>query len=143
MVHAALKWFQSFVPINGPNPLDGACAKNVIESAKRAKGNPIVKKEPVSTDLIKKIIDKFVPEGASLKDLRIAALCTLGFAGFFRFSEHSNILCKHTVFLEDPIKIFVPHSKAYRDIFLQRQFTETFCVHCKNSFQIWSSFYSA
>ena len=36
MVHAALKWFHSFVPINGPNPLDGACAKNVIESAKRA-----------------------------------------------------------------------------------------------------------
>ena len=61
MVHAALKWFHSFVPINGPNPLDDACAKNVIESAKRAKGNPIVK-EPISTDLIKKIIDKFAAE---------------------------------------------------------------------------------
>ena len=97
-------WFHSFVPINGPNPLDGAGAKNVIESAKRAKGNPIVKKEPVSTDLIKKIIDKFAAEGASLKDLRIAALCTLGFAGFLRFSELSNILCKHIVFLEDHIK---------------------------------------
>ena len=84
MVHAALKWFHSFVPINGPNALDDVCAKNVIESAKRAKGNLIVKKEPISTDLIKKIIDKFAAEGASLKDLRIAALCTLGFAGFFR-----------------------------------------------------------
>ena len=82
MVHAALKWFQSFVPKNGPNPLDGACAKGVIESAKRAMGNLIVKKEPISMDLIKKIIDKFAAEGASLKDLRIAALCTLGFAGF-------------------------------------------------------------
>ena len=65
MVHADLKWFHSFVPINGPDPLDDACAKNVIESAKRAKGNPIVKKEPTSTDLIKKIIDKFAAEGAS------------------------------------------------------------------------------
>lgn len=117
MVHAALKWFHSFVPINGPNPLDDACAKNVIESAKRRKGNPILKKEPISTELIKKIIDKFASEGASLKDLRIAALCTLGFAGFFRFSELSNILCKHIVFLEDHIKIFVPHSKTdvYRE----------------------------
>ena len=108
-------WFHSFVPINSPNPLDGACAKNVIEPA-RAKGNPIVKKEPISTDLIKKIIDKFAAEGASLKDLRIAALCT--FAGFFRFSELSNILCKHIVFLEDHIKIFVPHSKTdvYRGV---------------------------
>ena len=91
MVHAALKWFHSFVPINGPNPLDDNCAKNVIKCAKRAKGNPIVKKEPISTDLIKRIIDKFAAVGASLKDLRIAALCTLGFAGFFRFSELSNI----------------------------------------------------
>ena len=80
MAHATLKWFHLFVPINSPNPLDDTCAKNVKESAKRAKGNPVVKKEPISTDLIKKIIDKFLAEGASLKDLRIAALCTLGFA---------------------------------------------------------------
>ena len=108
MVHAALKWFHSFVPINGPNPLDDECAKNVIESAKRREGNPILKKDPISTELIKKIINKFASEGASLKDLRIAALCTLGFAGFFRFNELSNILCKHVVFLEDHIKICSP-----------------------------------
>ena len=49
--------------------------------------------------------------------MRIAALCTLGFARFFRFSELSNILCKHIVFLEDHIQIFVPHSKTdvYRE----------------------------
>ena len=131
-------WFHSFVPINGPNPLDGARAKNVIESAKRAKGNPIVKKEPISTDVIKKIIDNFAAERASLKDLRIAALCTLCFAGFFRFSELSNISCKHIVFLEDHIKIFVPHSKT--DVYRRRG---KFCVHCKSPFQIWSSFYFA
>ena len=44
-------------------------------------------------------------------------MCTLGFAGFFRFSELINILCKHIVFLEDHIKIFVPNSKpdVYRE----------------------------
>ena len=47
-------------------------------------------------------------------------LCTLGFAGFFRFSELSNILCKHIVFLEDHIKIFVPHSKT--DVYRQGNF---------------------
>ena len=52
-----------------------------------------------------------------MKDLRIAALCTVGFAGFFRFSELSNMLCKHVVFLVDHIKIFVPHNKpdVYRE----------------------------
>ena len=132
-------WFHSFVPINSPNPLDVSCAKNVIESAKRAKGNPIVKKEPISTDLIKKIIDKFA--GASLKDLRIAALCTLGFAGFFRFSEVSNILCKHIVFLEDHMNIFVPHSKT--DVYREGNFVYIAKTLSKNPFQIWSSFYFA
>ena len=27
LVHAALKWFHSFVPDDGPNPLDNACCK--------------------------------------------------------------------------------------------------------------------
>ena len=105
------------VPINRPNLLDGACAKNIIESAKRAKDDPIVKKEPIRTDLIKKIIAKFAAGEASLMNLRIAALCTLGFASFFRFSELSSILCKHIVFLEDHIKVFVPRSKTnvYRE----------------------------
>jgi len=101
MVHAALKWFQSFIPIYDPNPLDGACAKSIIQSAKRTKGNPIVKKELTTTEIIKNILDIFAAEGASLKDLRIAALCTLGFAGFFRFRED----------LEDHITMFVPLSK--------------------------------
>ena len=71
-----------------------------------------MKKEPISMELIMKIIGKFASEGASLKDLRFAALCTLGFAGFFRLSELSNILCNHIVFLGDHTKIFVPHSKT-------------------------------
>ena len=87
MVHVALKWFHSFVPINGPNPLDDACAKKVSESVKRTKGNPIVKKEPIFTELIKKILGNFATEKASLKDFRNAALCTLVYAGFFCFSD--------------------------------------------------------
>ena len=94
-----------------------------------------MKKEPISTELIKKMIDKFTAEGASLRDLRIAALCTLGFVGFFRFSELSKMLCKHMVFLEEHIKIFVPYSKTFTE-------KEILC-HCKNPFQILSSFYFA
>ena len=37
LVHAALKWFHSFVPDDGPNPLDNACCKNLIECAKEDK----------------------------------------------------------------------------------------------------------
>ena len=74
MVHAALKWFHSFVPINAPNPLDDACAKNVIESAKRRKGNPIVKKEPISTDLL----SKYCPVSILLRYMHEAKLTPRG-----------------------------------------------------------------
>ena len=45
--------------------------------------------KPVVADVVKSIIDRFGAEGSSSKDLRIAAVTSLGFAGFFRFNEFS------------------------------------------------------
>jgi len=88
LVHAALKWFHSFVPDDGPNPLDNACCKNLIECAKRTRSNPVNKKKPADPAIIRSIIDRHGAEEASLKGLRIAAISSLGFAGFFfRFNE--------------------------------------------------------
>ena len=65
------------------NPLDSEFCKNIIESAKRIKSKPVVKKKPVSSKIIKDILDAYNKEGANLKDVRIAALYSLVFAGFF------------------------------------------------------------
>ena len=43
-----------------------------------------VKKAPISAEIIKSVIDKFAGFSANLKDIRIACICSLGFAGFFR-----------------------------------------------------------
>ena len=117
LVHAALKWFHSFVPDDGPNPLDNACCKNLIECAKRTRSNPVYKKKPVDPTIIRSIIDRHGSEEASVKDLRIAAICSLGFAGFLRFNELSNIQPKHLTFCNGFVKIFVPGSKTdvYRE----------------------------
>ena len=53
LVHAALKWFHSFVPDDSPNPLDNASCKNVIESAMRKRSNQINKKKPVDSAIIR------------------------------------------------------------------------------------------
>ena len=66
----------------GPNPLDNACCKNLIKCAKRTRSNPVCKKKVVDPAIIKSIIDKHRTEEASVKDLRIAAISSLGFAGF-------------------------------------------------------------
>ena len=89
----------------------------MIECVKRTRSLPVSKKKPVDVDVIKSIIDRFGAEGASLKDLRIAAVTFLGFARFFRFNELANIQPNHIFFHEEFVKVFVPRSKTdvYRE----------------------------
>ena len=56
-------------------------------------------------------------EEASLKDLRIAAVSSLGFPGFFRFNELANIQQKRLTFCDGFVKNFVSRSKTdvYRE----------------------------
>ena len=63
------------------------------------------------------ILDIHTKKDANLKNLRIAALCSLAFAGFFRYDELCNIVPKHIEFHSDYIRIFVPRSKTdvYRE----------------------------
>ena len=115
--HAALKWFHSFVPSLDRNPLDSEFCRNIIESAKRIKSKPVAKKKTFSSQIIKDILDAYNKENANLKDVRIAALCSLAFAGFFRYNELCNIAPNHIEFHSQYIKIFVPRSKTdvYRE----------------------------
>ena len=99
------------VPDDGPNPLDNACYKNLIECAKRTRGNPVYKKKPVDPTIIRSIIDRHGTKEASLTDLRIVAISFLGFAAFLRFNELSNIQPKHLMFCDGFVKILVPRSK--------------------------------
>ena len=43
---AALKWFHSFAPSGGDNPLDDALCLNILEQVKRCPREPIAKKTP-------------------------------------------------------------------------------------------------
>ena len=61
---------------------------------------PIHKKEPIIPDMIKEIFDKHGSSSASLKDLRIAAICCIGFAGFFRYDESSLLRVFVRIILE-------------------------------------------
>ena len=112
LAHAALKWLHSFVLSLDRNPLDSDFCRNIIESAKRQKSQPVMKKKPIATEVIRSILDIHNEVDASLRDLRIAALCSLAFAGFFRYDELCNIVPKHTEFHSDYIRIFVPRSKT-------------------------------
>ena len=67
--------------------------------------------------MVKIIVAKYGKVDANLKDLRIAVIVLLGFAGFFRFKELANIRTSHIEFAHDHMSILIPNSKTgvYRE----------------------------
>jgi len=117
LAHAALNLLHSFVPSLDRIPLDSEFCRNIIESAKCQKSQPVMKKKPISTEMIRRILYIHNKKDANLKNLRIAALCSFVFAGFFPYDELCNIVPKHIEFQSDYVRIFVPRSKTdvYRE----------------------------
>ena len=60
---------------------------SVHEGVHRKIGHVIVKKDPITPDVLQKIVLLYGNEDCNLKDLRVACMCLLGYAGFLRFSE--------------------------------------------------------
>ena len=52
-----------------------------------------------------------------LKDLRLACICSFGFARFFRYDELSNIAPVHLKFWPEYMRVFVPRARSdiYRE----------------------------
>ena len=116
LTHAALKWYHSFLPCSHDNPFSSSICSNLLESAKRDKP-PINRKNPVSAEMIKTIVDNYAKADANLMQLRIACMCILGFTGFLRFDELINIVPAHLELSSSHLKIFIPRAKndVYRD----------------------------
>ena len=90
--------------------------------ATSSRDTPNVKKEASTTDFIKKLIDRYAREGASANELCIAALRSLGPAGYFRFNELSNTQRNHIAFHDEFGRIIVSDSK--RDIYKEGNFVD-------------------
>ena len=73
------------------DPLKAPLVRTIYDSAKRISSKPTTKKEPITPYHLKKLARKFGHNSATLSDLRLLSICTLGFAGFLRYSELANI----------------------------------------------------
>jgi hypothetical protein len=90
MAYAAIKWVHGILPLLR-KPLDADICRKMVEAEKRRRTSLMMKKEPVSVELFKDIVRKYGHEDATLKDLRLATMCVLSFAGLFRAKELLNI----------------------------------------------------
>jgi hypothetical protein len=77
----------------------------------------ITKKEPITPDILKKIVCTYGNKHCNLKDLRIASMCLICYSGFLRFSELVNLRRSDITFFPTYIKLFLVKSKT--DVKLQ------------------------
>ena len=111
----ALSWAHNLACVEDPtgHPL----VKQVLEGAKRMLSHRVNKKEPITPEILRSLVDRYATEQATLADIRTLTICLLGFAGFFRYSELAKIKECDLQFFEDHLEIFIESSKTdqYRD----------------------------
>ena len=84
-----------------------------MNQPKKSLSRPIVRKEPVTPDMVLSICRKSASANANLSDLRTAAICVTAFAGFLRFNELANLRCCDVKFCKDKyVELFIAKSKT-------------------------------
>ena len=84
-VHYGFKWVHDLA--GQPDPCSSPVVVQLLESAKRLLSVPVKNKEPVTPEIIQRLVTQYGSVSASLADLRFLILCVLGYTGFFRFNE--------------------------------------------------------
>ncbi|XP_076075708.1 integrase/recombinase xerD homolog, partial [Mytilus galloprovincialis] len=94
------------------NPCLDDFLKLILEGGKRTLGKPLNKKEPITKDILLKLVRHYTVEKHNLLFLRTCVLCLLGFSGFLRFSELANIRMCDLDFQSNFLEIKIPKSKT-------------------------------
>lgn len=106
----SINWFHK-ISLNS-NPCEDNLLKLVMEGGKRILGKPIMKKEPITVDILNKLVDHFGKDENNLINLRTCVLCLLGFSGFLRYNELANIKMSDLCFEQGYVKISIRESKT-------------------------------
>lgn len=70
------------------------------------------KKEPITIDILIKLKEEYQKDPDNALKLRVFLMCLLGFSGFLRFSELSNIRLCDIKWKDEYIEIKIPKSKT-------------------------------
>ena len=91
-----------------PNPCYSQLCISVKEGAHRKIGHAIVnKKEPITPDILKKIVIKYGQECNNLIEIRICCMCRVSYAGFLRFSEMVNLKRSDLNFTDTHVSLLI------------------------------------
>ena len=85
--------------------------KATLEGLQRTLAKPIVKKEPMTVEILEAII-RDAEKSTRLTDLRLATACLLGFSGFLHFDELINLKPCDIVIKAEMMTIKITRSKT-------------------------------
>ena len=105
----ALAWVHSTAGLASPSlhPF----AKATLEGLQRSLAKPVVKKEPITLEMLEAMVDD-ANKSCSLSDLRLVTACLLSFAGFLRFNEMTNLRPCDFALSQEMLKIRIVCSKT-------------------------------
>jgi integrase len=84
----------------------------VLEGARRISVKPVIKKEPITPEILQRIVERYGSATNSLTDIRICCMCLLSYAAFLRFSELVNLKRSDIFFYDDHFSLFISKSKT-------------------------------
>lgn len=110
----SIKWFHDLFDFDSPT--SSYLVKNVLEASKRRLYKPIVKKLPVTVEMISAMFKRLYNEG-NLKQQRTICACLLAYAGFLRSDELLKLRRSDIIFNSVYMSVFIESSKTdkYRD----------------------------
>eukprot|EP00731_Ephydatia_muelleri_P033190 Em0026g10a len=112
-VHA-LAWLHQVAGL--PSVGDSPLVRVTLAGLGRRLARPKVRKEPVTADMLRAMVDS-VGQEPSLSDVRLLAVCLVAFAGFMRCDELLKLHCSDVAFGTESMTITIVSSKTdqYRE----------------------------
>lgn len=125
-----LVWIHSMAGITSPT--ENPFVKIALEGLRSALAKPIRKKEPITAEMLKAMVQD-AKEDNTLSNVWLTTACLLSFAGFLRFSELVNLCSCNLSFSDCMIRLHLPCSKVDQlqkgnEVVIARTESETFLV---------------
>lgn len=105
----SLKWVHQINDL--PDPTANSFIVSLQDSAKRVACPQKHKKDPVNTDLLIKLCNRFA-DSDDLLVIRDLTMILLSYAGFLRYDEISSLLCRDVKVFDDYLTIYINKSKT-------------------------------
>ena len=85
----ALSWVHQVAVVE--DPTDHPLVKQIVAGAKRMLAYRVTKTEPITAEILHKLVEEAIDDKAVLPAVRTISTCLLGYAGFFRFDEIASL----------------------------------------------------